>query len=400
MKVFFGLLILLLLAFSGYHISFRRFNLPLFARRFYLSGTEFLFLGLLLGPQFFNWVDADTVQRLAPLQGLVLGWIGLIYGFQFEVRALQRFPIEYFIAALLEGAWVFVFVFTAAAAALMIFTASGFFNLWATALVLAAAAACTAHSGLALAAGRKFSRFQKTLQMLRYVSSIDGLVALLLFSAAYWLSSVRAASTPGLWPLWQPTAAVVAVVLVLVVLFFLFLARPKSDQALGMVVIAMAVLTSGAAAAVNFSPLCANFAVGVCLVNWSREKERIYRILIGVEKPLYLLLIVFLGLIWRIETLTTFAFATAYCAWRCFAKISAGYMITRVLAGFKEDARRIGLGLLDHGGLALALLFEYSQSFSGNLNERLVSMMLWAVILNDLLNQYLLRRLLKEVHED
>jgi len=50
MKIIFALLIIVFLAFSGYHLTFRGFKLPLFAREFYLTGTEFLFLGLLLGP--------------------------------------------------------------------------------------------------------------------------------------------------------------------------------------------------------------------------------------------------------------------------------------------------------------------------------------------------------------
>jgi len=49
MKIVFALLIIVFLAFSGYHLTFRSLKLPLFAREFYLTGTEFLFLGLLLG---------------------------------------------------------------------------------------------------------------------------------------------------------------------------------------------------------------------------------------------------------------------------------------------------------------------------------------------------------------
>jgi hypothetical protein len=62
MKIIFALLIIILLAFSGYHISFKRLRLPLFAREFHLTGTEFLFLGLLMGPLFFNLLDAPTLQ--------------------------------------------------------------------------------------------------------------------------------------------------------------------------------------------------------------------------------------------------------------------------------------------------------------------------------------------------
>ena len=92
MKVTFALLIIIFLAFSGYHLTFRHFRLPLFARIFYLTGTEFLVLGLLLGPQFLNLMDPETQKGLAPLTALLLGWIGLLFGFQFEIKKLRRVP--------------------------------------------------------------------------------------------------------------------------------------------------------------------------------------------------------------------------------------------------------------------------------------------------------------------
>lgn len=103
MKIIFALLLIIFLAFSGYHLSFRNFKLPLFARHFYMRGIEFLFLGLLLGPQYLNLIDSKAQDGLAPLAALVLGWIGLLYGFQFEIKKLRRFPLEYAAAANLQG---------------------------------------------------------------------------------------------------------------------------------------------------------------------------------------------------------------------------------------------------------------------------------------------------------
>jgi len=75
MKLFFAFLLIVFLAFSGYHLTFRGFRLPLFARKFYLTGIEFLFLGFLLGPQFFNLLDSATCRGLEPLSVLLLGLI-------------------------------------------------------------------------------------------------------------------------------------------------------------------------------------------------------------------------------------------------------------------------------------------------------------------------------------
>ena len=103
MKIFFALLLIIFLAFSGYHLTFKRLKLPFFKYKIYLTGTEFLFLGLLLGPQFLNLLDTQTMGGLDPLSALLLGWIGLLFGFQFEFSRLRRFPEQFLIAGIFEG---------------------------------------------------------------------------------------------------------------------------------------------------------------------------------------------------------------------------------------------------------------------------------------------------------
>ena len=114
MKIFAALLIIIFLTFSGYHLSFRSFKLPLFARKFYLTGTEYIFLGLLLGPFFLNLLDEKTISSLEPLTALLLGWIGLLCGFQFEIMEIKRFSKTYLGAAITESVVTFLVVASAA----------------------------------------------------------------------------------------------------------------------------------------------------------------------------------------------------------------------------------------------------------------------------------------------
>ena len=53
MKIVFALLIVIMLCFSGYHLTFRGLKLPIIARKLQLTGTEFLFLGLFPKPAAF-----------------------------------------------------------------------------------------------------------------------------------------------------------------------------------------------------------------------------------------------------------------------------------------------------------------------------------------------------------
>ena len=394
MKLIFALLLIIFLAFSGYHLSFRCLRLPLFARRFYLTGTEFLFLGLLLGPQFFNLFDTETQMGLAPLADLLLGWIGLLFGFQFEIKKLRRFPAEYLLAAVMEGLLTLSLVFSATYLTLpLLIDISASMRIVAS-ITLAAAAACTAQTGLALMAGDSIAGSPRILRLLRYISGIDGLSALLVFGLAFTLCHTGS-SDPWPWAIGKVAAVNLGASMGLLFLFTLFLALRLQESELVLVVIGMALLTSGMASALNFSPLLANFFVGFWVVNLSRKKERIYHILVTVEKPTYLMLLLFLGVHMRLESLWIPVLAAGYCFYRSLGKLLAGFLVTRLTPDFRQYPRFLGFGLLDQGGLPLAILLDFHRGFPGRLTEVVITFALLAVIFNDFLSQHFLQRLLK-----
>ncbi len=395
MKIFFALLIIVLLAFSGYHLTFRGFRLPLFARKFYLTGIEFLFLGLLLGPQFLNLLDRKTCIGLEPLSAFLLGWIGMLFGFQFEIAKLKRIPVEFFLSAVLEGIFTLILVFFG------VYFTLAFLNITGTtrtviSLTLAAASACTAQTGIALLSSDFVAKSRETLTLLRYISSIDGLIALLVFSIVSCFCLPLTAES-----LWSGELAHAVVVNIIasagiVLLYMLFIRRHQEENELTLVVIGMAVFTSGMASVLHYSPLLSNFFVGFCIANLYREKERIFQILISIEKPVYLLLLVFLGVGWKLDSVWIFILAAGYSLCRLCGKFTGGVIITRISFEMRRHPVYLGLGLIDQGGLPLAILFDFQQKFTWDITTGIVSVALVAIIYNDLLSPILLVRLMKE----
>jgi len=384
------------LAFCGYRLTFRSFRLPLFARSFHLTGTEFLFLGLLLGPQFLNLVDAETHKGLDPLIALALGWVGLVVGFQFEISKLKRFPFEYLLAAQFEGLFTLVVVFGTAYVTLPSLFEMSKPMVLVAALVLSAAAACSAQTGLGLMAPVSVTRKEKDLRLLRCISSLDGLSALVFIGLAFALRPSPLLETSWIWALVRGMAVGVGAGLCLLLLFTLLLHRRLSESELTLVVIGMAILATGTASVLNLSPLLTCAFIGMCLVNVSKQKERIYNILISVEKPVYLLMLVFLGLEWRIDAPVIFIGAFLYWSVRLMAKVSAGFLVVQSIPALRTHPRYLGFGLLDQGGLPLAVLMDFSRSFPGDVTGRVLGVALVAVILNDLASPYFLGRFLKE----
>lgn len=395
MKLFVALLLIIFLAFSGYHLSFREFRLPVVARKFYLTGTEFIFLGLLLGPKFFNMFDADIVKGLDPLSGLILGWIGLLFGFQLELKKMRRFPLEYLWAASLEGIITLVFVLAVVWLLLTFFSGLDPIMIITVSLTLAAFGACTAQTGLALVRPDLISKRQKTASVLRYISSFDGYVALCFLGMAFLLHPPLAMGDSLAGIISCEILVGGGTALAFLVLYVLFLGARRNENELVLVMIGMAVLTSGAALVLNLSPLVLNFLMGVCLVNLSRQKELIFRILISVEKPVYVMLMVFLGIGWRIDSGWPFLLGSGFCALRFIGKLSGGAAIRWLVPGMKQMPRYLGFGLLDSGGLSLAILLDYQRGFAGDISSIVVGIAIVSVIFSDVLSTYFLLRLFK-----
>ena len=396
MKLTFALLIIIFLAFSGYHLTFRHFRLPLFARIFYLTGTEFLFLGLLLGPQFLNLIDPETQKGLAPLSALLLGWIGLLFGFQFEIKKLRRFPLEFFLGAVLEGLVTLVLVFAGVYLTLMLCCEIPDSFMMVVAITLAAAGSCTALTGLAFLSPDRIAERQNTVKLLRFIASVDGLIPIFIFGLCFFYNPSTSPEGSWLEGLGSGILTSLGAGFGSLLLFILFISHRRFQKELILVVIGMTMLTSGLASSLKFSPLLTNFFVGFWLVNLSRDKERIYQILITIEKPTYLLLLVFLGVWIKFDSMSLVFLALVYCLYRFLGKFLAGFLLTRLNPELQKYPGQLGFGLLAQGGLSLAIFLDFQQTFPSPISTFVISFAILAVIYNEFLSHYFLERLFEK----
>ena len=394
MKPAFAFLLILFLAFSGYHLTFRRFRLPFFARPFYVTGSEFLFLGLLLGPLFLNVLDREAQKDLFFLHAFLLGWIGLIFGFQFEMGKLRRFPRGFVLAAITEGAVSFVLIYAAIQLTALSLPGAGHVVRVVDALVLGAVGACTAQTGVALVASEHGPKFGKLVLFLRCVSSIGPLIPLVGFGLFFSFGNVSANS--WLSGIGNGLIILLASCLGVLLLIFLFLREPRQESELILLLLSTVTMGGGLSSVLGMSPLFFTFLLGILLVNMCREKERLYQILISVEKPAYVLLLVLLGANWRLISVWVPMLAVVYCVYRGMAKVGAGVVASRIAGIERERLPGLsGLGLLHQGGLSLAMVLDFQQGFAGGGAFWVVSVVLIGVLLNDVMGFFLTERLLR-----
>ena len=180
------------LAFAGSRFSFLRLPLarlshPLGVRNLLLTGTEFLLVGLLLGDAALGVLDDATLRGLAPILGLGLAWIGMLFGSQWEIRRLRSHAGVGLTAALTQAV-----VVVAVVGAPLYLLLRGQFAVpdqvvLLGALTLGAAASDTAPSALALSSRGLRGAGRSLAGLLRLTADVDGLVAVAVFGAVCWL---------------------------------------------------------------------------------------------------------------------------------------------------------------------------------------------------------------------
>jgi hypothetical protein len=239
------------------------------------------------------------------------------------------------------------------------------------------------------------TRRSKLVQLLSYMSTMDSLLAVAIFGQAFFLRGSFDAGIESTGAFQGPVAAVLLCG-GLIVLYSLMTVRRCDEEELKLIVIGMTVLTSGAAALLDFSPLISNALLGFGLVNFSRDKERIFQVLMSIEKPVYLILLVFLGVGIRFDSPWIFILGIGLCVFRLAGKWLGGAMTVRLIPRFQHYPLNLGVGLIDSGGLPLAILFDFQQRFSHSTAGVVVSTGLLAVIFSNLLSPLLFGRLFKD----
>ena len=399
MAALLGALVLFLLGLAGARLSFTTAGMPLGARFLFVTGTHFLFIGFLLGPVV-GLLSREVMAQFFPLLALGLGWVGLLFGIQLDVRQLRRFPGRLTSAAILQAGIAFLIFVVLSMAAL-----APFFVLdeVSQAVVLAAAATACVSSPLGVSAVAANVR-GKTSELLLYIASLDavvGIVALQLIFALY--HPLRASGiSVAVGAEWIFVALAVGVAFAI---FLLWLTRPKPDQdELVLFLLGMALFLGGAALYLGISTLFVAAVAGMLIGNLSPLRRRIYGVLQDWEKPIYVILLLLLGALVGVRSFTVVPLALGYAVLRLIAKAAGGWVAARVVRPHIVVPDTLGLGLVTQGGMSLAIALAIVLAYGGlGTNDPMLmnftTAVVLGVVLSELIGPFLTRNLLRSAGE-
>jgi hypothetical protein len=397
-------LILILLALLGARFSFSTLRVPPGPRLVFRTGTHFLFLGFILGPQLLGLLTQEAVQQLFPLLGMGLGWIGFLFGLQLDRRNLRQFPLSFHILALGQAAFVFFFFLGVGWLTFLVAGQSG--RVPQFLIMGAAATACiSTPAGIALISTNYLVR-GKVRDLLFFVASLDALVGIAALQVAY---AIFPPGDLGVGLALTPRLAWVMVALGLGVIcgiLFIWLTRPRpGGEEMVLFLLGIAAFAGGAALQLQLSPLFVSVTMGAFVANLSPDPQRVFRVLQEWEKPIYVVFLLLAGAILSFSTLWIGFFAVAYAVVRGGGKVLGNLAMVRLLPLQFETPKRFGLGLIPQGGISLAMAISAALTYGGlTMGERdaadlLFAVVLLGVILSELTGPFFTRNILQRAGE-
>ncbi|MCB9677573.1 MAG: hypothetical protein H6737_20875 [Alphaproteobacteria bacterium] len=393
---------MVLLTMVGVAYLMARFVVNRLQRRFlFVSGLEYILLGVLLGPAVVNTVHVfEDMSRLAPIIAFAAGWIGLLYGMELDRRQMHESTGGAFRIALAEvGGTGFVTTL----AGYLFFRSGLVIDVVPEddALCAAAALGCAAAAGSSSAVDLLCDTYdglksRMLLPLLRRTSRIGDLLAIaslgLLFayfhpggSGDAWLETDFAG-----WVL-----ITIALGVVMGLLFSTFLDNDADENHRFLALVGIIILAAGTAFFLEISALTVNLILGAWLVN-SDDGPKVADTLETSLKPVTLVLMVFAGAMWvPVDPLAGLLVSAGYLLLRGAAKAGAVFLAA-LGTPLRKDLFR---GLMAQGEAAVAIAVSFRLVYDGPAAELAYTAILISVMLNELFASRLLKGLLIDAGE-
>ncbi|MBK8009989.1 MAG: hypothetical protein IPK13_01460 [Deltaproteobacteria bacterium] len=338
---------------SGIFHRFLRGRLP-------LSGAEYLFVGLAIGPLGADLLGNEVVTVVQPFVSLTLGFVGFHLGLGLRRRLAE--------AEALQAGFLSAVVVIAAVTA----GAYGFFltpigsawvqrnPLWISISIGCAAGAISARLTEEVILGLR-ARGTVT-GLLRSFSLAANVSAVCIAGLGLAVSRVQQGSTRlGLTSVeWMVVSLSLGAASGLLFLMFVGRKADVAEDRLFLATVGIVVFTSGIAAAGGMSPLLQNALAGLLVSSLLKASDTLHEKLERLERPAMVSIMIFAGAMWRPLTGPIWILPVAYIVCRAIMIRLSSAVFVRAFPEL-PTVHRLGTGLLAQGGIAVAVALNHAQ---------------------------------------
>jgi len=394
MKTILTLVLFIVIGFIASRVLYYRARLRLSVAVLFLTGVEFFFLGVLLGPGGLGLIGDAVLEDLKPVIYLALGWAGLLFGIQLSRRHLQRVSRAVF--RLLVGEAVLL---TLVAGAVTMLALSRLFpeaspaETFSCAAVLALTLSLSSPTIVHVLARMMPSRgpFTNVAKVATSLSAVVPLFAFGLLSTivhpAFFEPKLTGFVTGLLWWLF---ANAVGVVMGFIVALLIVQKMERDDRLL--LIMGTALFVGGICFFLKLSALYTSMIMGIVIGNFSRRRVQLFEQLLVVEKTIYIAFLILVGAMVSVSGPAVLVAVAIYVLLRLVLKtLVTSWRVRKEFPQFAHLGVRSGFAFAAQGAMALAIALDYRLLTPGVMADVVLTVVALAVVANEFIGIVLAR---------
>ena len=388
MNILLSLVFLVLIAYVG-SIIFHRYPIKSnWLNSILYSGNLYIVMGFVIGPNVINLINGKIIDQLNVLYALVLGWAGFLIGLQTNFKNLKRFRRLYYYFATSN----FFIAFSLSSILLILTFPLILEKLRNTEIIiLATASAVTSPIMLGIFL-RDHKVHGKTSHLLQFVSGFDNILGVIVLGFIMAIVSNLTMSNGvsiGLFTI------IIPLVLggVAVILYFILSKEFIKDQENFLLLISLLIFILGITVYLNQSILFTAFLFGAGISNLPNNTKKLYLSIQQVEKPLYILLLIFVGVSINFISYKYVILLIVFIIIHFLVILISGYLSIAVVQNKLHIRKSIGLANLGMGGLSLAIILDFHLTNPSDFSNLLLFILAVSIIINDFVSYKFLEKL-------
>ena len=348
------------------------------------SGSIYLIIGFLLGPSNLALITPEIMEKLIVLVALVLGWTGFLIGLQAKRSELKRFQKSYYLFSILN----FLIMILASAIVAKIFITITGLKIKISYLLIFVVVSTVSSPILIGVLKNEFKLRGQIIHLLQFSVAFDNILGLLVFGIIMILNNQIVMN--DILAIIVIFASIIFSIL-LAYLFYVLSKETKNDQQYFLILIGFLLVLVGCSLNLNMSLLFTSFIFGATLSNLPVNTKKLYHSISDAEKPLYYLMLIFVGASIAKISLYLFYLLIAFVVLRIALKYSAGFLSRYLIYPSQRPPRTIGLPHVGMGGMALAIVLDFHLSYMNETSQAILFIVAGSVIANALISSKVMR---------
>jgi Kef-type K+ transport system membrane component KefB len=373
--------------------------------------TGYIIAGVLLNPSLFDFIPKNLTSHTDLVTNLALSFITFSVGGTLLYHRIKKLGKGIIYITLCEGEFAFVAVIIGISAigALLFKTTDA----WATTIIpislLMGCLAAPTDPSATLAVDHQYKAKGPVTSTIMGVAAFDDVLGIINYSLAIAIAqaSIMHEKLSLSSSLLKPTFAILGAVLLGIVFGFIFnmstqFLKKETEGSLIVVVFALLSLCFGIAAMLHVDELLSTMTMGIMVVNYNPNREKIFKILERyTEELIFVLFFVLSGMQLNFSVLSSnILLVLFFVIFRSIGKVS-GAITGAILAKSSRKVRRYTAGgLIPQGGIVvgLALLIKQNQAFAG-ISDIIISVIIGATVIHELIGPILSKTAIKRAGE-